>query len=159
MCMDPTLLVMHHRITCLALVWVHFESIVHFRILLEALPKLDILECSHVYLDDTGDTLPPMAHCSNLRKLRILDVDERISTFLGNIEDGTHAPPVEVLSVALNLEFIATDGLRWKRYQRLFDAYAESVCELKLMLHVQNENLRSGTSFLALPSDVLTSRV
>lgn len=87
-----------------------------------------------------------MARCSQLRELNILDVDAYISAFLGNIAHGTDAPPVETLSAALSIEFIEKDGRGWTRYQELLETYAESLRELKLMLHVHNRSFRTGAS-------------
>lgn len=142
-CRDPESLAMHQHITRLALVWVQFQSISHLQHLLQALPLLQTLECSHVFTDDDDD-LPPMPHCAALRDLRILDVDKRIAMFLGGVDerivtffggaDGCNIPSIDILSIAMDENF---NG--WLRYQELLYAYSESVRELNLMLHIQDE--------------------
>lgn len=147
-CMRPRFSAMHQHITRLALVWVHFQSVTHLRRLLESLPELRALECSHLLSDENEESLPSMARCAKLRELRILDVDKRISAFFGNVEDGAKIPPVEVLSVALYVDYLERNTVGWRRYQEVLDTYSESVRELRLMLNVQDEGFRPSMSLL-----------
>ena len=97
-------LAMHTHITHLALIKVYFEQALHLRHLLEALPSLRSLECSHVSAGETKGFAPMMARCRRLRELKIIGFDTRIWTLFVNVEHGAEPPPIEVLSFVLPLQ-------------------------------------------------------